>query len=154
MKNLEKYYINFDELKKGDTVWHSRLGETEISVINNNSKNHPIVLTTGCYTKEGKFADSDKYPTIYKSNPFLDLKEEPRMIEVRLDKEIWEERELIYEIKGSAVVWSKKRIDIPEVYCHMFWREIQPKELTDKERIAKLEEEIEKLKNKVNGKIL
>lgn len=148
MKNLEKYFINFNELKVGQKLWSIKQGEVTVSKLSNNVV---FPIATFCegheeqYTKNGEFQLADKYPSLFNSNPFEDLKEEPRMIEVLLDDE-WKERKAVYFFNEYAIV------PIPvtnEPYATKKWREVKPKvELTIEERIEKLEKEINNLKSK------
>lgn len=66
---IEDFYINFDDLKDGDGVWHNTHGYTTINRIYNDDPN-PIKTVYGSYTKKGYRFNGDKCPTIYKSNPF------------------------------------------------------------------------------------
>lgn len=148
MKNLEKYYIKFDELKVGQKLWSIKQGEVTISKLSNNGVFPVEAFSEGRetqYTENGKFYPKDKYPSLFKSNPFESLKEEPRIIEVYFDNG-WFEREAIGFVNEYAIVINPYA-NAP--YAIDRWREIQPKiELTIEERLEKLEKEINNLKSK------
>lgn len=151
MKKLEKYLINFEELKVGDKLWDCLYGSVYISSLTHGEYCITVTNETGHsaqYNKKGFFTAWAASATLFKSNPFLGLKEEPRMIEVLLWGK-WEKLELIVVRNDIAITWNDSKGHSLS-FKKPDWREIQPEvELTDKERITELEKEVAELKEKL-----
>jgi len=84
-KSIEDFYINFDELKVGDKVWHVTAGWLNIEEFeNSDNTDYPIIIGSSSFTAKGYKYKSDDYPTIYKSNPFGHIQQvetfKPRMM--------------------------------------------------------------------------
>lgn len=89
MKNLEKYLIDFDTLKVGDKVWSIEFGDNVVGSITS-SGDYPIKIYNTAYARDGKISTFNKFPSLFKSNPFGSISEYPKVMETKIQYEIWE----------------------------------------------------------------
>jgi len=147
MKNLEKYLIDFDTLKVGDKVWTIQEGDTEVIKLRRNGE-YSIYTKKQLYTKEGYFVEQHKSPSLFKSNPFENISEYPKVMEVSDDKDFkignFEKRIVLGKnINGYISVFNNINFeDIKindEIIIWKYAREIQKKKTRlTMEDIAKL----------------
>ena len=145
MKNLEKYLIDFDTLKVGDKVWSIQEGDTEVIKLRRNDE-YPIHVKEQLYTKEGYFVKQHKCPSLFKSNPFENISEYPKVMEVSTSESFSDvQKRIVFgkNDKGFITISRKDNInsikDNDYVCIHPFAREIQKKKTRlTMEDIAKL----------------
>ena len=146
MKNLEKYLIDFDTLKVGDKVWTIQEGDTEVINFDYNTI-YPIRTTNNeLYKKDGSFQTNDKFPSLFKSNPFESISEYPKVMEVSTSESFSDvQKRIVFgkNDKGFITISRKDNInsikDNDYVCIHPFAREIQKKKTRlTMEDIAKL----------------
>lgn len=146
MKNLEKYLMDFDTLKVGDKVWSIEFGDDVVESITS-SNNYPIGTSKATYTKEGKINTWNKFPSLFKTNPFEGNSEYPKLMEVSDDKDFTHSRiRVVFTVKQDKyVAWGvaetiKDSEDTLDCFAWKYAREIQPKKKTrlTMEEIAKL----------------
>lgn len=146
MKNLEKYLIDFDTLKVGDKVWTIQEGDTEVINFDYNTI-YPIRTTNNeLYKKDGSFQTNDKFPSLFKSNPFENISEYPKVMEVSTSESFSDvQKRIVFgkNDKGFITINRKDNInsikDNDYVCIHPFAREIQKKKTRlTMEDIAKL----------------
>ena len=151
MKNLEKYLIDFDTLKVGDKVWSIQEGDTEIKQLNSSPLHLPICTANNTeYKKDGCFNTNDKFPSLFKSNPFESISEYPKVMEVSNDKYFGNSciRVVFAEKQNRYVAWNgaetiKDSETIFHCYSWKYAREIQP----EKKKTRLTMEDIAKLAN-------
>jgi len=148
MKNLEKFLIDFDTLKVGDKVWTIQEGDTEIKHLDNSSV-YPIRTTNNeLYKKDGHFQTDNKFPSLFKSNPFEHISEYPKVMEVYDFEDLSDIRERFVIAKnhlGYICITNCINIDYVtnnnQLVIYKYAREIQPKKKKTRltmEDIAKL----------------
>lgn len=128
----EKYLIDFDNLKVGDRVWTIQHGYTTIADIDTGS--YPIFCGDRSYTKKGMLIDTDIAPSLFRSNPFEDIREEffaDRLMEVRDGiYSSWFKRVVFGKKNGRWIAWCTDNIkEANDVYIIGTWteaREITP----------------------------
>ncbi len=146
MKNLEKFLIDFYTLKVGDKVWSIQEGDTEIKSFDSDDNSFPINTSNDAYTKKGCWGEDDKFPSLFKSNPFENISEYPKLMEVASIESFSDAQKRIVfgkNDKGFITIGAKDNInDIcsgNSVHIHSYVREIQPKKTRlTMEDIAKL----------------
>lgn len=161
--NLLKELSDLSDVKVGDKLYSTRLGELIISGINSD-KEYPIHFkiptgTTSC-TRNGLYLDTDISPTLFKKNPYLEIAKlfsEPRdkWMEVSNDGIDWKVRKVISQLNGKyfAYVGACNEDELKDVNDTLTWihaREIQPKsvELTLKDIAEKFGIDVKQLKIK------
>ena len=71
---IKPYLIDFEKLEVGQTLWSVIDGEIKVKIIDLDDIETPIGLEDkSWYYKDGRGMQSDKYPTIFTSNPFENL---------------------------------------------------------------------------------
>lgn len=75
----ERYLIDFDNLKVGDRVWTINNDYCIVEMLNK-SHTYPITAGSVYYTKDGKMGEWHKYPSLFRSNPFEDIREGGRIV--------------------------------------------------------------------------
>lgn len=151
MKNLEKYLIDFDTLKVGDKVWSIQEGDTEIKQLNSSPLHLPICTANNTeYKKDGCFNTNDKFPSLFKSNPFESINEYPKVMEVSDDKDFKnsEIRVVFTHKNGYYIAWigatTIEESEYKTSTSHWkYAREIQP----EKKKTRLTMEDIAKLAN-------
>lgn len=126
-----KYLIDFDSLKVGDRVWGIREGYTKVINLVYNDM-FPIVTTEGkTYTNTGRFGVSHSHPSLFRSNPFEDIREEffaDTLMEVRNGNGRWYKRVVIGRKNEQWFAWDG--IDCLEdehnAECISSWDEARP----------------------------
>lgn len=161
VEQLLKELSNFSDAKVGDKAFSLRDGESVITDINIHAR-CPIVCGENLsYTKDGKIFESYKFPTLFKSNPFIAIAKlfnenknnEERWIEV-LHDDGWHRRKLITIKKGKAIYWKgasteEEVLNATQTFAWDKWREIQPEvELTLEQIAEKFGIHVDKLKIK------
>jgi hypothetical protein len=152
--NIPEHYLIKDPTKlvKGQKLWSINFEEVEfkefvhgyIYVLVGN-----ISVEYSCDEKyNGKRAVLDFKPSLFLSNPF---ESQERVILVNKCGTLYE-RECIHESANGEVLYWEDKENLIAVKT-MFWKELEPeeKELTDKERIDSLEQEVKNLKEKIKG---
>lgn len=131
--------------KVGDKLFDIRFGECEITQKDEN-KMYPIeVYSKGNkddYTINGKEFESDKFPVIFKTNPFEYLAKlnnnQERVIEVHTGND-WVKRVLVTIKNGYAICWSSSESveDAKKEISTISWKKWR--ELSDVKSITKEE---------------
>lgn len=157
IENKLKELSDFSDAKVGDKVYSILCGEQVITKIYK-SESYPICINRNAYTTNGKMSVDHLFPTIFKSNPFIEiakLNNEERWVEVYDDKlHIWITRKLVAIRNNKAICWSRATNDeevlnATDVYSWDKWREIQPEvELTLEQIAEKFGIDVNKLKIK------
>lgn len=70
MEINKKYLINNDNVKVGDTLFSAIDGDVKIITIIEGD-DHPINTLESSYDMSGRLHSSDKFPTVFLSNPFI-----------------------------------------------------------------------------------
>lgn len=131
----EKYLIDFDTLKVGDRVWTIGDGYTMVDGISSKINSiYPILVNGVQYTVSGRLSESDKYPSLFRVNPFEDIREEffaDRLMEVRDGiHSSWFKRVVFGKKNGRWIAWCTDSIkEANDVYIIGTWteaREITP----------------------------
>lgn len=114
----QKYLIDFDTLKVGDRVWSISEGYVSIHSISRMEK-YPIKTSFDydkrqrTYTYDGKYCDDDQYPSLFRSNPFDDLREEffaDRHVKVSQDGICWYYRKVFGLVKDKWLAWESEEV--------------------------------------------
>lgn len=62
--------IDIHDLSPGNLVFEMKKGYVKVKSVSKSEK-YPIIIEVGdSFTKDGKHVHTDKYPTLFKSNPF------------------------------------------------------------------------------------
>jgi len=84
MKN--NLLIDHTKLVKGQKLWHVQLGEVKFQSNNGLDSTYPLIIETSqgrqYYTIEGKHISNHKLPSLYQSNPFEQINEFPKLMEI------------------------------------------------------------------------
>lgn len=123
-----KYLIDFDTLKVGDRVWSFQEGAVTVIEVNENF----IKAGKWHYTRAGLFDTNDQYPSLFRSNPFEDLREEffkDTLMEVRdINREDWCKRVVLGKKNGIWLSWSNALTleEAKEVMSITTWNQARP----------------------------
>lgn len=139
MKHLE---INFDNLVVGQKVWSILHGELVIANLEKTNR-YPITVVDSnkqekIFTIEGKYHLNHTYPALFLSNPFEQVSEFPKVMEVSDNNYNWYKRVVV--IADNKYYFTRSNIEsIAEVkgteklLRWAYAREVQIHELTLKD---------------------
>lgn len=118
----KKYYLDGTE-KVGDKVWslekYLETGDGNCSISEIDKSVFCLCIGNEyCYTKQGLIKNSNRIPSLFKSNPFIP--ELPKMMEVSDNKKYWVKKIVYYILEQEEGV-------ITEQANYNYAREIQTK---------------------------
>jgi hypothetical protein len=120
-----KNQINISKLKNGQKLWDSRFGEVTFLTTENGI--YPILCKKldgdiRSYTHDGKSFNNDKYPSLFLSNPFEQINEFPKIMEVSAYGDKWSKKTVLAydesndvyiaisdKCKSTIIHWKKAR---------------------------------------------
>ncbi len=114
--------IDFNKLKVGQKLWHVVHGELMINNLNNNSIHYPLTCDQLSFSKNGKSHIDHKYPSLYLSNPFEQINEFPKLMEVSNNREYWSKEKVIYKTASHYIAVNDKS---GHIIKYEYAREIQ-----------------------------
>lgn len=103
LKLLEPFMLKPEHLKVGQEIWTIQTGESKITQIDR------ALFSTGKnnYYLNGNFYENDKFSSAFIRNPFSQLSEYPKEMEVSMDNKNWSKRIVLCLQDGKYIA-----------YCH------------------------------------
>lgn len=109
--NIEKYIIDYSKLKVGDKLWSIQLGDCKVvSIKPVETSTFPVICgmrdKTISYTDDGKLGRAEAFPSLFTSNPFVEVDSEYEkcLIEWRQEFDKFKQHHaadaLAYELNG------------------------------------------------------
>ena len=110
MEKLEKHLIDYKNLKIGDEVWNVQHGTCVVdNIATDSDKNDYVVIKFGgqgffgasTFLSDGRINKEDLFPSLFKSCPYNDLKDDIKIKELNSIPEYY--LKLLFEAKEKEI---------------------------------------------------